>query len=277
MKRNIIALAMLIALFGCSQEKRADNESSRDVISTELADTVEEKIIKTADMRFRVKDARKTKTKLSSLLKEFGGKLSFSSVESSIIQQEKVKYSIDSLLEITAYQTEGNMVLRIPSDRLDEFTDVVGNLAIFVNHQSLDFNDQGVNYLSNQLKAQNRAEAAGSVKKQAVTNSTVKNALKIKDDYVDKKIENLQIDDRVKLSTIRLSFYQENTITKMVVANDNLSDFRPPFFKRLGLNLLQGWSIFTEAVLALSYVWVFIVIGIAAYFGLKYYRSSRKA
>ena len=271
-------MTMLIALFGCSQEKRADNESSSDVISTEkLADTVEEKIIKTADMRFRVKDARKTKTKLSSLLKEFGGKLSFSSVESSIIQQEKVKYSVDSLLEITAYQTEGNMVLRIPSHRLDEFTDVVGNLAIFVNHQSLDFNDQGVNYLSNQLKAQNRAEAAGSVKKQAVTNSTVKSALKIKDDYVDKKIENLQIDDRVKLSTITLSFYQENTITKMVVANDNLSDFRPPFFKRLGLNLLQGWSIFTEAVLALSYVWVFIVIGIAVYFGLKYYRNSRKA
>ncbi|MCD0487668.1 DUF4349 domain-containing protein [Pedobacter sp. MC2016-14] len=279
MKRNIIAMAMLIALFGCNSEKKSDYASADTIASSsETSDsTFVEKIIKTADMRFRVKDARKTKIKLSKLLKDFGGKLTSSNIESTIAQQETVKYSLDSLQEIVGYHTEGKMELRVPSDKLDEFTDVVGSLAIFIDHQSLDFNDKGLNYLSNELKAQNRVEAIENLNKKAVKKSNnVESAMYIKDDYIDKKVENLQIDDRVKLSTITLSFYQENTVTKMIVSNDRLSDFRPPFFRRLGLNLLEGWSVFTEVVLALAYVWVFIVLALAIYFGVKYYRNKRQ-
>ena len=279
MKRNIIAIAIILALFGCNAEKKdyagTDKESMADTTAT--VELPAEKIIKTADMRFRVKDVQNTKEQLSKTIKAEGGTVAEFSIESSIQETDKVKQSTDSLKEITSYRTQGYLVAKVPSEKLDEFTNTIAKMAVFVDNQSMKMDYQSIAYLSNKLKAENRVDAIEKINKVASKKSAnVESSLYIKDDYVDKRIENMQIDSRVKFSTITLNFYQDNTVKTMIVANDNLYDYRPAFINRLWLGIVNGWTIFKEIIIAISNLWMLILVGIAIFFTIKYFIRRNK-
>lgn len=280
MKKYLIYCVFTIAIFSCNSKKGSNLENS-DVTAANLETTdslLSEKIIKTADMRFRVKDVQNTKEKLSSAIKAEGGTVAEFTVQSNIQQTEKVKYSADSLLELTSYRTEGLIIAKVPSEKLDEFTNKVAKMAVFVDQQSLKMDDQSIVYLSNKLKNQNRVEAVEQLNKHANKKSNnVETSLSLKDDYVDKKIENLMIDSKVQYSTITLNFYQDNTVKSILVGNDDLYSYRPNFFTRLGLSFQNGWYIFKEFILVAMNLWVWILIGVAAYFSFKYYRKRKVA
>ncbi|WP_316822281.1 DUF4349 domain-containing protein [Pedobacter gandavensis] len=278
MKKYIIYCAVAIVFTACSQNKQA-NEAAVDAsaISILSADSsLTEKIIKTADMRFRVKDVQQTKVKLAELIKEEGGRLWEFSIQSEVYQSEKVRYSTDSLLELTSYRTEGLVVAKIPADKLDVFTNKVAGIAVFVDQQSMKLDDQSLNYLSNQMKTQNREEAVAQLKSSHKKSTQIGKTVDLKDDEIDQKIQNKMINDRVKYSDIRLSFYQDNTVKKLVVGNDNLSDYKPTFFRRLGLNVQNGWLIFKEFLLMLANLWMLILLAIAGFVAYRQYRKSRK-
>jgi len=280
MKKYLIYCVFTMAMFSCNSNKNSNLESS-DATSANLEATdslLSEKIIKTADMRFRVKDVQQTKEKLSSAIKAEGGTIAEFTVQSNIQQTEKVKYSADSLLELTSYRTEGSIIAKVPSEKLDEFTNKVAKLAVFIDQQSLKMDDQGIVYLSNKLKNENRVEAVQQLNKHANKKSNnVETSLSLKDDYVDKKIENLMIDSKVQYSTITLNFYQDNTVKSILIGNDDLYSYRPNFFTRLGLSFQNGWYIFKEFILVVMNLWVWILIAVAVYFSFKYCRKRKVA
>lgn len=279
MKRNIIAIAIILTFFGC-QNKKGDYASTQEIKTAEsiAADTTAtEKIVKTADMRFRVKDVQKTKEQLSATIKTEGGTVAEFSIESNIQETDKVKQSTDSLKEITSYRTEGYLVAKVPSEKLDDFTNTIAKMAVFVDHQAMKLDDQSVAYLSNKLKAQNSVDAINKINKVATKKSAnVESSLYIKDDYVDKKIENMQIDNKVKFSTITLNFYQDNTVKTTIVANDNLYDYRPAFGTRLWLGIVNGWTIFKEIIIAISNLWMLVLAGVATFFAIRYFVKKNK-
>ncbi|WP_412466295.1 DUF4349 domain-containing protein [Pedobacter sp. KLB.chiD] len=275
MKRNIIAIAIVLTIFGCQNENKkyaSADTVALEPLSRESADsTAAEKIIKTADMRFRVKDVQHTKEQLSKTIKAEGGTVAEFSIESTIQETDKIKQSTDSLKEITSYHTQGYLVAKIPSDKLDDFTNIVSKLAVFVDNQSMKMDDQSMAYLANKLKAQNRLDAIEKINQVASKKSAnIESSLYIKDDYVDKRIANMQMDNRVKFSTITLNFYQDNTVKTMIVANDNLYDYRPAFINRLWLGIVNGWTIFKEIIIAISNLWMLILAVILVFLVIKH-------
>lgn len=280
MKKYLAYLAV-IALLSCNNQQKdyASSEIATAETDTELlADTISTpKIVKTADMQFRVRDVQQTKEQVSSTIKAQGGTVAEFSINSYIQETSKVRYSIDSLKEITAYRKEGLLIAKIPSEKLDDFINSIAKIAVFVDHQSMKMDDRSIAYLANRLKAENRAEALTTINQTAKRKgNNVETSLYIKDDYIDKKIENLNIDNSVKYSNITLKFYQDNTVQTFIIANDNLADYKPSFFKRLGLNMLDGWQYFKELILAASHLWMFALCAFALYFGIKYYLSNKK-
>lgn len=281
MKRHFAVVALATIIFaGCSSEHKgeATDYASTDTIAAEAVANGElvEKMTKTADMRFRVKDVQRTKENLSATIKKQGGLVMEFNINSAIQNSEKVKFSSDSLKEITSYRTDGYVVARVPSDQLDDLTNQIAGMAVFVDNQSLKMEDKSFDYLENKLKSENRKEAVAQIKKVATKKSAnVTSSMLIKDDYVDKKIENLNIDKQVRYSTITLSFYQDNTIKTMIVANDNIYDYKPDFFRRLGLNLMDGWMYFKEFILFLSRLWMFVLAGVIAFFVIRYYTRKQ--
>lgn len=275
MKRNIIAIAIILTIFGCqSADKKNESVSSEDAVSLESPVPAEivvpEKIIKTADMHFRVRNVQNTKVQLSQTIKEQGGTVAEFSIESVIQETEKVKQSVDSLKEITSYRTEGYLIAKVPSEKLDEFTNTVAKMAVFVDSQSLKMDDQSLAYLGNKMKAENRVEALNQMKKIGNRKSTqVATSLNLRDDHVDKKLQNLSIDSQVKYSTITLKFYQDNTIKTMIIPNDNVYDYKPGFANRLGLGILNGWTIFKELIIGLANIWMLILVGIGIFLVIR--------
>jgi hypothetical protein len=279
MKRNIIAIAILLALFGCNSKNKNDANVAEMVIPDTLAKDgiTEPKVIKTADMRFRVKNVQNTKEQLSQTIKGQGGTVTEFSIESVIQETQKVKQSIDSLKEITSYRTEGYLVANVPSEKLDEFTNTVAKMAVFVDNQSLKLDDQSLAYLENKMKANNRKEAVSQINKVAGKKSTsIETSLNVKDDYVNKRIQNLSIDNRVKYSTITLKFYQDNTIKTIVVANDDIYDYKPGFGNRLLMGIVNGWTIFKELIIGLANIWAIILLGISGFFLIRYFVKKNK-
>jgi len=278
MKKNLALLFLLVAVIGCNSEKPSFGDTADQTSkSLESSDTTQiEKIIKTADMRFRVKNVQQTKEKLSLAIKAEKGTVAQFSVQSHIQQSEKVKHSADSLVELTSYRTEGSITARVPSDKIDEFTNKVAKMAVFVDQQSMTMDDQSIAYLANKLKNENRVEAVAQLNKHANKKSNnVETALYLKDSYVDRKIENLLIDNQVNYSTITLSFYQDNTVQKIVVENDRLEDYRSDFLNRLWLNIQNGWVIFMELILAIANLWMLVLLIAIGYFTYKHYRTPK--
>ncbi len=281
MKRHFAIVALAAIIFaGCNAEHKAESldYASTDTIAADAVANGElvEKMTKTADMRFRVKDVQRTKEELSAAIKKQGGLVMEFNLSSAIQNTEKVKFSADSLKEITAYRTDGYLVARVPSESLDDLTNQIAGKAIFVDSQSLKMEDKSLDYLENKLKSENRQEALAQIKKIATKKGTnVGGSLLIKDDFVERKIENLKIDKQVRYSTISLSFYQDNTVKTMIVANDNIYDYKPDFFRRLGLNLAEGWTYFKEFLLFLSKLWMFVAAGLVAFFIIRYYTRKQ--
>ena len=277
MKKHLISIFLLIACLSCNSEKSTFEKTADKTEELAILDTLgSQKIIKTADMRFRVKDVQHTKENLSEAIKAERGTLVQFSIQSQIQRSEKVSYSTDSLLELTSYRTEGSVTASIPSDKLDEFTNKVAKMALFIDQQSLTLDDQSITYLTNKLKNQNRAEAVDQLNKQANKKSNnAETALNLKDTSIDNKIENMRIDNRVNYSTITLNFYQDNIVQKFVVENDKLEDYRPPFFDRFWLNIQNGWVVFMELILGIANLWMLILILITGYFIYKRLRRIR--
>ncbi|RYD80648.1 MAG: DUF4349 domain-containing protein [Sphingobacteriales bacterium] len=282
MKRNIIAIAIIAGLFGC-QNAKTNNESADVAEAKEIAlapitdTTATVKIIKTADMRFRVKDVQKTKEQLSKTIKVQGGSVAEFSIQSAILETDKVKLSADSSKEITSYRTDGFLIAKIPSDQLDDFTNTIAKMAVFVDNQSMKMDDQSLSYLANKIKAQNRVEAATQIGKiPSKRTGNIETALALKDDYADRKLDNMSIDAKVKYSTITLNFYQDNTVKTLVVANDRLADYRPGFANRFWLSIVNGWTVFMEIILALANLWMLIVFGMIMFFTIRYFLRKNK-
>lgn len=71
-----------------------------------------------------------------------------------MIKAEKVSYSADSLVELTSYRSEGSITARIPLDKIDEFTNKVAKMAVFIDQQSMIMDDQSITCLANNSKSQ---------------------------------------------------------------------------------------------------------------------------
>lgn len=279
MKRILFFMAIMVLTVGCQRGGEYEKAAEIDMVldTTANADTLlVSKVVKTTDMRFKVKDVQKAKEQLTAAVNAQGGTVAEFNIQSIVQETDKVKYTLDSLKEITSYRKEGMLVAKVPSDRLDDFTNLAVHMSVFVDHQSMKLDDQSIAYLGNKLKLKNRESALKSMHQTAAKKgNNVETSLYIGDDYVDKKTENINLNEKVKFSTITFSFYQENAVQTVVIANDRIQDYGPGFFKQVGLNMVAGWTFFKAFVLLLIGFWPAFLLGLLTYFAIRFYKRKK--
>ena len=282
MKAKIILVVLAgVALLAACKGKRGSEEfaSSADTtVSTSRAfDTarLETKLVKTADMRFKVKDVQQTSEKITALTTGYKGMVMHHQVESSGMRSVDIRKSEDSIIRVTSFSTTADITVKIPSQKLEEFMNEVAHMGAVLNVRRMDISDKSLEYMAARLKLKNRNDLISQQKAGKVVIKNPTNVLALKDDMVDQQIGNKQIDDEVKNSIVSLSFYQSNTIYKETIANDDPSDYNLPFFKRLGGSIENGWAIFENVVLGLANLWVFVIAGIVVWMVIRHYRNKR--
>jgi hypothetical protein len=275
----MLLLAAVLLLGACkgsgSRYEALNNSSTADTVASVATDTAASpKLIKTADMRFKVKNVQQTAEKITTLTVKNNGMVMHHQMESTVRDSKDFRIADDSVNRVSSFNTSADMTVKIPSEHLDEFMTEVAHMGMYVTMRKMDIEDKSLDFLSARLKLSSRKELVAQQKKGKVTIKDPLNVLLLKDDMVDGQIGNLKIDDAVKYSIITLSFYQSNTIFQEHIANDDPSAYNLPFFSRLAGSFANGWHLFMEAILAIANLWVFILAGIGILLLIRFYRRK---
>jgi hypothetical protein len=279
MKAKILIPLAGLAFFCACKEKTGyefvNNSNSAD--STKMDTTVGAgpKLVKTAGMRFKVKNVDQTSEHIAVLTTDYHGMMMHHQMGSTSERSLDIRISNDSVMRVTSFYTTADITVKVPSEKLDEFMNKVAGMGIYVNNRSMDITDKSLDYLSARLKLQSRNELVSQQKKGKVIIKNPANVLLLKDEMVDQQISNRQIDDAVKESVVSLSFYQSNTINREVIANNDPSVYNLSFFKRLWIAVENGWSLFADVVVGLINLWVFMGIGFGVWVIIKYYKRKK--
>lgn len=278
---NLIALlCVAVTVFSCKNKNAAEykalNAASSDTALVVADSTLpkQPKLIKTADLHFKVKNVQQTGENIVSLTTQLSGMVMHHDMTSAEQQTSDVRISNDSVMRVSSFNTTADMTVKIPSEKIEQFLNTVSHMGIYVNERRMDIEDKSLDYLESQMKLNSRRELVTQQKTGKVVFKDPNSVLDLKDGLVDEQINNKMIDDAVKYSTISLSFYQSNTISKEIIANDDTSDYNLPFLNRAGMALTNGWYMFKDLVIALLNIWVFIIIGTT--FGVWLWRYHKK-
>ncbi|MVN90348.1 DUF4349 domain-containing protein [Mucilaginibacter aquatilis] len=283
---NLLVLLAVLCLFGAC--KGGMDKSSSSDQSSASADTISDnsetlissneqagrKIVKTAQMRFKVSNVQASGEKVGTIARTHGGMITHYNMESTVTNDEDMRTNdIDSLKHIAAFTLTADITVQVPPQNLESFLNDVSRLGVYINVRKMDIEDKTLDYLSNQLKHQNRMIIDHKQDKWKPTVKETDAMLKLKDDMADEKVANARIDNSIKYSVVELSLYQSNTISQEIIANNNTGAYQLPIVNRLWLAITDGWELFASLFIGLMHLWVFVVLGIG---GLLVYRAYKR-
>jgi hypothetical protein len=233
------------------------------------------KLVTTADMRFKVKDVRKTTEQIAALTKGCNGTVVNHFVRSTTVDSSNVRKSDDSLMRITVVNTTADMTVKVPPGKVEEFVNQVADMGISIDRLNMHVNDKTFDYLATRLKLKNQRELVDQ-NKGAGHPKTPDEIVTYKNSMVDDQVQNLKTDDSTKNSVITLNFYEANVIHKETIANPDLSNYNQPIYAQFASSIKNGWSVFTSILIALANGWILVPIALAIWFGVRYFNKRKK-
>ncbi|WP_035649226.1 DUF4349 domain-containing protein [Flavobacterium sp. ASV13] len=289
-KLGLTTLILILVLFSCKKADYATAETSANTVamdSTAISSSAavekkdsKQKFIRTADIKFKVKNVVKSTYAIENAVQKFGGFVTYTNLQSNIHDQIKTKISLDSTLETTKYSVENNITIRVPNTQLDTVIKSIAKQIDFLDFRVIKADDVSLKMLANQL----------SQKRNSVTEKRVENAIDSKgkkiNDIVEAEntlankkeekdnriIENLSLQDQVNFSTITLQLYQNETIKQEITASEKDNAAYKP---NLGIQtidaLKSGWYILESILIFFINLWPIILISIGSFFLYKKY------
>jgi hypothetical protein len=235
------------------------------------------KFIRTADIKFKVKNVPQSTYAIENTTAKFGGFVTYTNLQSDISEKTKTKISQDSTLETTKYNVENNITIRVPNTQLDTILKTISKQIDFLDFRVIKADDVSLQMLANQL-AQNRSasqekrvqKAIDTKGKKLTTIIDAEENLNAKKEANDsKKLENLSLQDQVNFSTVTLQIYQRETIKQEVVANEKMH--RQNIGSKIIDGLRTGWFMLEEIIAFLIQLWSLFLIGIMCFLVYKKY------
>ena len=302
----VFGLALLFAgIVSSCKEMAADTEnesgykSAQEEVTTEAASdeaaissnaAVENKdskrkFVRTADIKFQVKDVRKSTEAIENATVKFGGFVTYTNLQSVVIDKNKTKISTDSILAATKYKVENNITIRVPNKRLDTVVKTIARQIGFLDFRVIKADDVTLQMLANEMaqdrgseKAQRLAAAIDSKGKRL--NDIARAEDKLGDENTandDKQLENLSLKDQVSYSTLTLQIYQRESVLNEIIASESNI---PPYRPHIGLQILDGlrtgWYILEAIIGFVVQLWSLILLALLIFFLIRKYGRPAK-
>lgn len=283
-----LALLIVSIAISCKQGEATSGElvteesvasaDAKNVISSNAAvepKKSDRKFIRTADIKFKVKNVAQSTYAIENATTKFGGFVTNTNLQSSISEKNEVKSSHDSSIVVTKYTVENNITIRVPNTKLDTLIKTIAKEIDFLDYRVIKADDVSLQLLSNQL-SQNRnsnhekrlANAIDTKGKKLNDIVTAEDNLESKQEENDNsKIENLSLKDQVNFSTLTLQLYQLETLKQDKIANAIV--YHQGFGSQILDSLTTGWFMLEGIIAFVVQLWSFILIGIGGFLGYK--------
>ncbi len=308
MYRFKIVIVFLIACIylSCSQENRdhammekaetSQAEATTDTIAAgngfvsssaaveDKKDTTH-KFIRTANLKFKVKDVIQATYRIEDITRQQGGFVTYTNLNSQVNDSNTTPINADSTLETTFYMVTNTMTLRVPNTKLDTTLKQIAKTIDYLDYRIIQAEDVALQLLSNNLSqkraAQNEARlnrVLESGKKQWNDANTAE-SIGSQQEHADAALlSNLSLKDQMQFSTVQLSIYQRQTAKRELIANyKNIDAYEPSLGSKLLEALKTGWNVLTTILVFLTQLWGLFLFGIVAYVLYRKFRHKFKS
>lgn len=266
----MVGIIALVSACKSPQRFEPVNADTAQTSSVFTDSTGSAKLIKTAELKFKVKDVQQTGEKIEALTTSYKGIVMHHETATEPQNSHDEHLSRDSVLRVTAQSISSQMTVKVPAERLEQFMDAVTKMGLYVTLRKMNIEDKTFNYLSAQMKLQSRNQLLAQQNTGKVVIKDPAAVLALKDDMIDEKVNNLMINTAVKYSTVELNFYQSIIINREVIANDDPAAYQLPFFSRMSLAFQNGWFLLTELIISITNLWAIIGIIVIIWFVIRW-------
>lgn len=217
-------------------------------------------MVREANVHFESKDVVKTALEIEKLSLESGGFLEQKNID--FVVRESTSHPIaDGKIRIfEKVEPQAEMIVRIPSEKAAHFVNQLLPLMHFLNRQQ---------YSAKRYELKLLEEKIGQT--QAIPNNVASAQMS-----EISRLTRLEVQDRVRYSTIVIAFTQPTTVREHQDINlDAVAQLNgDSFWQRAWYGIQQGWQFVLSLVVMLITIWplyLILLIGFSAYRGLKPY------
>lgn len=296
LSKLLAALILITLFFACSQSSsdatKMNEEMSADttafISSSAAVETGKDstrKFIRTADLKFKVKNVVNATYAIENITNKIGGFVTYTNLSSEIDNTATTAVSADSSLETTYFTVVNNMTLRVPNTQLDTTLKLIASLIDYLDYRIIKADDVALHLLANDLTQErtkkNEKRLTDAIDSKGKKLNETANAeellLKKQEESDNAKISNLSLKDQINFSTITLLIYQRQDIKRELISNyKNIEEYKPNFGKRIIGAFHTGWEILQNAIIFLAQIWGLILLLIVGLFLYKRYGNKRK-
>lgn len=292
MNKNTKIVLTLLALgivLSCKESASTENTAYTEEAITEDMSIVpssasvetknsNRKFVRTADVKFKVKNVAKSTYTIEDATTKFGGFVTYTNLQSNIHSENRTKVSQDSTLVTTKYKVDNNITIRIPNTKMDTVIKTIAKQIHFLDFRIIKADDVSLQMLSNELaqkrsnssekRLENAIDSKGKKLNQIVKAEETLDAKKEQNDA--SKLQNLSLQDQVNFSTLTLNIYQDESIKQEMVSNEkSINAYRPNIGLQIWDSIKTGWFMLENIISFLVVLWPFILIGIFGFLGYK--------
>ena len=281
---TLLALGMVLACKERVAEESADYSEnvatdSTSVISSSAAvenKNSNRKFVRTADVKFKVKNVAKSTYAIEDATTKFGGFVTYTHLQSNIHSEDRTKVSQDSTLVSTKYKVDNNITIRVPNTKMDTVIKTIAKQIHFLDYRIIKADDVSLQMLSNELaqkrsnssekRLENAIDSKGKKLNQVVDAEANLDAKKEQNDA--SKLQNLSLQDQVNFSTLTLNIYQDESIKQEMVANEkSINAYRPNIGLQIWDSIKTGWFMLENIISFVVVLWPFALIGFLGLLG----------
>ena len=209
------------------------------------------KIIKSASLRYKVKDLQVASKNINLIISQFQG------------------YISDQRAQNDLYQKENRLLIKVPTNNFTTIVDSLGSVAEFIDFENITSQDVTEEYIDIQSRLKTKLEI-----KERYETILRKNAKTVKDildteeklGAIQQEIESAQgrinyLTNKVTYSTIELTIYETATY------KEQPTTFQRSFLSKMKEGFSFGWNLIQQILLAIVYIWPLLIVGgVVVYF-----------
>ena len=241
------------------------------------------RFIRTAQAQFQVKDVYRTALAIEDEVASQGGFVVDNKISSQVQRVLSRPLAPGKRLELTEYSLQGQLTVRVPSERTQAFLRAVAAQMEFLDRRSFSARDAQFDLLRQQLASQraqdeqrelgDAVQAGGKLADRTDAIQSRGAARATRDEAL---IAQKEFEDRVAFSTITLSLRQDAQVRRAerVDVDAVFRDNGPGFFSRLGESLAVGWRAALDIVIALAALWPLWLMVVAAGLAWRRWRKT---
>ncbi len=220
------------------------------------------KIIKTANVRFKVKNVQESTQTIKALVNDDEGYIS------------NMRFSNNS------YQKENSFTIKVPKNNFDKLLDSLSSVAEFIDHIEIASKDVTEEYMDIETRLKTKLEVKARYEEVLRNNAkTVKDILETEEKLriIQEEIEVAQ--GRLKYMVNRISFSTINVVLYETVEYKQQPDaYKRTFGSEIAEALSSGWVLIKSIFLGIIYIWplVLLVIGVVLFIRIRKKNKLKK-